>query len=78
MMCIPDIMNPYCFAMIHGAAVALERFGYSILLEYTMHSRKGAGGSGLPERAFCGRGDFWLLRLYAGLIQAIEDMGSPR
>ena len=40
MMCIPDIMNPYYFAMIHGAAVALERFGYSILLEYTMHSRK--------------------------------------
>ena len=29
MMCIPDIMNPYYFAMIHGAAVALERFGYN-------------------------------------------------
>lgn len=38
MMCIPDIMNPYYFAMIHGAAVTLERFGYSILLEYTMHN----------------------------------------
>ena len=38
MMCIPDIMNPYYFAMIHGAAVTLERFGYSVLLEYTMHN----------------------------------------
>ena len=38
MMCIPDIMNPYYFTMIHGAAVTLERFGYSVLLEYTMHN----------------------------------------
>ena len=43
MMCIPDIMNPYYFAMIHGAATTLERSGYSILLGYTMHS---------PEKEF--------------------------
>ena len=40
MLCIPDIMNPYYFAMIHGATQTLERFGYNIILGYTMHSPK--------------------------------------
>lgn len=78
MMCIPDIMNPYYFAMIHGAAVALERFGYSILLEYTMHS---------PEKElevldslkghFVDGVIFGSFDYTPGLIQAIEDMGLP-
>lgn len=38
MMCIPDIQNPYYFAMIHGATQVLEKSGYNILLSYTMHS----------------------------------------
>jgi DNA-binding LacI/PurR family transcriptional regulator len=40
MLCIPDIMNPYYFAMIHGATRTLEQYGYSILLGYTMHDPK--------------------------------------
>lgn len=78
MMCIPDIMNPYYFAMIHGAAVALERFGYSILLEYTMHS---------PEKElevldslkghFVDGVIFGSFDYTPGLIHAIEDMGLP-
>lgn len=38
MLCIPDIMNPYYFAMIHGVTQTLERFGYNTILGYTMHS----------------------------------------
>lgn len=40
MMCIPDIMNPYYFSMIQGATQTLERYGYNIILGYTMHSAK--------------------------------------
>ncbi len=38
MLCIPDIMNPYYFAMIQGVTQTLERYGYNIILGYTMHS----------------------------------------
>ncbi len=40
MLCIPDIMNPYYFAMIQGATQVLDRYGYNIILGYTMHSPK--------------------------------------
>ncbi len=78
MMCIPDIMNPYYFEMIHGAAMALEPFGYSILLEYTMHS---------PEKElevldslkghFVDGVIFGSFDYTPGLIEAIKDMGLP-
>lgn len=78
MLCIPDIMNPYYFAMIHGATQALERFGYNILLGYTMHSPKkelevlhslkGRFVDGLIFGSF----DYT-----PKLIQAIEDTGLP-
>lgn len=78
MMCIPDIMNPYYFAMIHGAALTLERYGYSILLGYTMHS---------PEKEFeildslKGRFvDGLILCSFdytPALIDAVRDMGLP-
>lgn len=38
MLCIPDIMNPYYFAMIQGATQTLEKYGYNMILGYTMHS----------------------------------------
>lgn len=40
MLCIPDIMNPYYFAMIHGVTQTLEGYGYNVILSYTMHSKK--------------------------------------
>ena len=78
MMCIPDIMNPYYFEMIHGAAITLEQYGYSILLGYTMHSPqkelevldslKGRYVDGLIFGSF----DY-----SPQLIGAIQDMGLP-
>ena len=38
MLCIPDIMNPYYFAMIKEVTEALEDYQYNVLLTYTMHS----------------------------------------
>lgn len=38
MLCIPDIMNPYYFAMIKEVTEALEGYGYNVLLTYTMHN----------------------------------------
>ena len=40
MLCIPDIMNPYYFAMIKEVTDTLEYYNYNILLAYTMHSLK--------------------------------------
>lgn len=78
MMCIPDIMNPYYFELIHGAALTLERYGYSILLGYTMHSPqkelevldslKGRFVDGLIFGSF----DYT-----PALVDAIRDMGLP-
>lgn len=78
MMCIPDIMNPYYFEMIHGAAITLEQFGYSILLGYTMHdpqkelevldSLKGRYVDGLIFGSF---------NYTPALADAIGDMGLP-
>ncbi len=78
MLCVPDIENPYYFAMIHGVTKVLEEFGYSILLGYTMHdpqkelkvldSLRGRFVDGLILGSF---------NYTPQLAQAIENTGLP-
>lgn len=78
MLCIPDIMNPYYFAMIKGVTHTLEEYNYNILLTYTMHSPqkeldilnnlKGRYVDGLIFGSF----DY-----NPTLIDAIQDTGLP-
>jgi len=78
MLCIPDITNPYYFAMIKGVTQTLEYYNYNILLAYTMHnpqkeldilnSLKGRYVDGLIFGSF----DY-----NPTLIEAIKDTGLP-
>lgn len=78
MLCIPDIMNPYYFAMINGVTQTLESYGYNVILSYTMHSKakeleileslKGRFVDGLIFGSF----DYT-----PELMQAIRDTGLP-
>ncbi len=78
MLCIPDIMNPYYFAMIKGVTQTLEDYNYNVLLAYTMHnpqkeldilnSLKGRYVDGLIFGSF----DY-----NPALIEAIKDTGLP-
>lgn len=78
MMCIPDIKNPYYFAMIQGVTQTLEQYGYSVLLGYTMHSpeKELEVLHSLKERFVDGL-IFGSFHYSAELIQAIHEAGLP-
>lgn len=78
MMCIPDIKNPYYFAMIQGVTQTLEQYGYSVLLGYTMHNpeKELEVLHSLKERFVDGL-IFGSFHYSSELIQAIHDADLP-
>lgn len=78
MLCIPDIMNPYYFAMIKEVTHILESYNYNVLLSYTMHSpKKELEILNSLKGQFVDGLIFGSFDYNPTLIEAIKDTGVP-